>query len=109
MCVYSTMSCKYNRNVLDLIYNIFGRIQPFSFSVHHITHTVASFIVLLLAQYSQRHEVEAVPPELQPLLLIALDDPVKRVQLAAAVCQYAIGTPNAHARDILRKALQHGM
>ncbi|KAF4083933.1 hypothetical protein AMELA_G00123020 [Ameiurus melas] len=58
------------------------------------------------ARYGQSHEVEAVPPELQPLLLIALDDPVKRVQLAAAVCQYAIGTPNAHARDILRKALQ---
>ncbi|XP_053489232.1 HEAT repeat-containing protein 4 isoform X3 [Ictalurus furcatus] len=59
-----------------------------------------------ITQYGQSHEVEAVPPELQPLLLIALDDPVKRVQLAAAVCQYAIGTPNAHARDILRKALQ---
>ncbi|XP_034164043.2 HEAT repeat-containing protein 4 [Pangasianodon hypophthalmus] len=58
-------------------------------------------------QNDQSCEVEAVPPELQPLLLFALSDPVKRVQLAAAVCQYAIGTPNAHARDILRKALQH--
>ncbi|KAG7328177.1 hypothetical protein KOW79_008121 [Hemibagrus wyckioides] len=60
-----------------------------------------------LAQYGQSYEVEAVPPELQPLLLIALNDPVKRVQLAAAVCQYAIGKPNAHAQDILQKALQH--
>ncbi|KAF7704274.1 hypothetical protein HF521_021346 [Silurus meridionalis] len=59
-----------------------------------------------LAQHGQSYEVEAVPPELQPLLLLALNDPVKRVQLAAAVCQYAIGTPNAQARDILQKALQ---
>ncbi|KAK3537084.1 hypothetical protein QTP70_002097 [Hemibagrus guttatus] len=59
------------------------------------------------AQYGQSYEVEPVPPELQPLLLFALNDPVKRVQLAAAVCQYAIGKPNAHARDILQKALQH--
>lgn len=71
-------------------------------------NNTASFYVLLLARYGQSCEVEAVPPELQPLLLFALDDPVKRVQLAAAVCQYAIGTPNAHARDILRKTLQHG-
>ncbi|KAI5616831.1 HEAT repeat-containing protein 4, partial [Silurus asotus] len=59
-----------------------------------------------LAQHGQSYEVEAVPPELQPLLLLALNDPVKRVQLAASVCQYAIGTPNAQARDILQKALQ---
>ncbi|XP_027028378.2 HEAT repeat-containing protein 4 [Tachysurus fulvidraco] len=60
-----------------------------------------------LAQYVQSYEVEAVPPELQPLLLVALNDPVKRVQLAAAVCQCAIGKPNARARNILQKALQH--
>lgn len=68
----------------------------------------ASFFVVLLAQYGQNCEAEAVPPELQPLLLFALNDPVRRVQLAAAVCQYAIGTPNAHARDILKETLQHG-
>ncbi|KAK2843279.1 hypothetical protein Q7C36_011494 [Tachysurus vachellii] len=59
------------------------------------------------AQYGQSYEVEAVPPELQPPLLVALNDPVKRVQLAAAVCQCAIGKPNARARNILQKALEH--
>ncbi|XP_053365794.1 HEAT repeat-containing protein 4 [Clarias gariepinus] len=60
-----------------------------------------------LAQYGQSCKVGAIPPELQPLLLSALNDPVKRVQIAAAVCQYAIGIPNAHAQDILRKALKN--
>lgn len=85
--------------------DIFRQFNP---SVFCAPNHIASFFVLLLAQYGQSYEVEAVPPELQPLLLIALNDPVKRVQLAAAVCQYAIGKPNVHARDILQKALQHG-
>ncbi|TSQ46658.1 HEAT repeat-containing protein 4 [Bagarius yarrelli] len=59
------------------------------------------------AQLDRSYKVETVHPELQPLILFALNDPVKRVQLAAAVCQYVIGTPNAQARNILQKALQH--
>ncbi|XP_035388372.1 HEAT repeat-containing protein 4 [Electrophorus electricus] len=57
------------------------------------------------AQRSQDWEVEAVPPELQPLLLAALHDPERTIQMAAALCQYAIGRPSAHARDILRDIL----
>ncbi|XP_059375109.1 HEAT repeat-containing protein 4 isoform X2 [Carassius carassius] len=50
-------------------------------------------------------KLKAVPQELQALIVSALDDPVKRVQMAAAVCQYAMRTPNARARDILRSTL----
>ncbi|XP_030641668.1 HEAT repeat-containing protein 4, partial [Chanos chanos] len=50
-------------------------------------------------------KMEAVPPELKPLLLSALNDPVKQVQVAAAVCQYAAGMPNDRAREILRDAI----
>ncbi|XP_017568932.1 HEAT repeat-containing protein 4 isoform X1 [Pygocentrus nattereri] len=57
------------------------------------------------ALYGRGWEVEPVPPELQPLLLSALSDPVKRVQIAAAVCQYAMGASNPHAQDILRNVL----
>ena len=49
-----------------------------------------------------------VPPELLPLIVSALDDPVTRVQMAAAVCHYAMGTPDARAREILRSALHKG-
>ncbi|KAI4900406.1 hypothetical protein NFI96_017776 [Prochilodus magdalenae] len=59
-----------------------------------------------IAQYGRGWEVEPVPPELQPLLLSALSDPVKRIQIAAAVCHYAMGRPNEHAREILRNTLQ---
>uniref|UniRef100_A0A8C7Q4Y0 Uncharacterized protein n=1 Tax=Oncorhynchus mykiss TaxID=8022 RepID=A0A8C7Q4Y0_ONCMY len=52
----------------------------------------------------KQHPTDAVPQELQPLLLLALDDPVKRVQMAAAVCQYAMGTPDSRARVILYSA-----
>lgn len=85
---------------------MFVYIQPLGFSLHQIRQHHSMFF--LLVQYGQSYKVEAVSPELQQLLLFALDDPVKRVQLAAAVCQYAIGTHNAHARDILRKTLQCG-
>ncbi|XP_072545808.1 HEAT repeat-containing protein 4 isoform X2 [Salminus brasiliensis] len=57
------------------------------------------------AQYGQGLEEAPVPPDLQPILLSTLSDPVKRVQMAAAVCQYAMGTPNASAREILQNAL----
>ncbi|KAM9432806.1 HEAT repeat-containing protein 4 isoform 1-T1 [Salvelinus alpinus] len=56
-------------------------------------------------QYGRVWDIQPVPQELQPLLLLALDDPVKRVQMAAAVCQYAMGTPDSRARVILRNAL----
>ncbi|KAK6307062.1 hypothetical protein J4Q44_G00222100 [Coregonus suidteri] len=56
-------------------------------------------------QYGRVWDIQPVPQELQPLLLLALDDPVKRVQMAAAVCQYAMGTPDSRARIILRNAL----
>uniref|UniRef100_A0A4W4GHX2 Uncharacterized protein n=1 Tax=Electrophorus electricus TaxID=8005 RepID=A0A4W4GHX2_ELEEL len=59
-------------------------------------------------QEDQDWEVEAVPPELQPLLLAALHDPERTIQMAAALCQYAIGRPSAHARDILRDILWQG-
>uniref|UniRef100_A0A4W4GH57 Uncharacterized protein n=1 Tax=Electrophorus electricus TaxID=8005 RepID=A0A4W4GH57_ELEEL len=49
-----------------------------------------------------------LPPELQPLLLAALHDPERTIQMAAALCQYAIGRPSAHARDILRDILWQG-
>uniref|UniRef100_A0A673LKE6 Si:dkey-13p1.3 n=1 Tax=Sinocyclocheilus rhinocerous TaxID=307959 RepID=A0A673LKE6_9TELE len=41
-------------------------------------------------------------------IVLALDDPVKRVQMAAAVCQYAMRTPNARDRDILQSTLKQG-
>ncbi|XP_066510505.1 HEAT repeat-containing protein 4 [Hoplias malabaricus] len=58
------------------------------------------------AQHVHGWEVEPVPPELQPLLLSALSDPVKRVQIAAAVCQYSMGSPSSCAQGILRTAVQ---
>lgn len=56
------------------------------------------------AQHTEEWKV--VPQELQALIVSALEDPVKRVQMAAAVCQYAMRTPNAHARDILRNMIK---
>uniref|UniRef100_A0A3P8ZDF5 HEAT repeat containing 4 n=1 Tax=Esox lucius TaxID=8010 RepID=A0A3P8ZDF5_ESOLU len=56
----------------------------------------------------EQHPPDAVPRELQPLILRALEDPVKRVQMAAAVCQYAMGTPGSRARKILRRELDQG-
>lgn len=102
MWIYHVYLVDHNA-VLSTIYLDNSTIQ-FLCTPNHI----ALLFVLLLAQYGQSYEVEAVPPELQPLLLVALNDPVKRVQLAAAVCQCAIGKPNALARNILQKALQHG-
>ncbi|XP_042630547.1 HEAT repeat-containing protein 4 isoform X1 [Cyprinus carpio] len=57
-------------------------------------------------QHGKGCKLKAVPQELQALIVSALDDPVKRVQMAAAVCQYAMRTPNARARDILRSTLK---
>ncbi|XP_043118782.1 HEAT repeat-containing protein 4 isoform X2 [Puntigrus tetrazona] len=57
-------------------------------------------------QHSKGCKLKAYPQELQALIVSALDDPVKRVQMAAAVCLYAMRTPNAHARDILRSTLK---
>uniref|UniRef100_A0A671NCV3 Si:dkey-13p1.3 n=1 Tax=Sinocyclocheilus anshuiensis TaxID=1608454 RepID=A0A671NCV3_9TELE len=51
---------------------------------------------------------KADPQDLQALIVSALDDPVKRVQMAAAVCQYAMRTSNARTRDILRSTLKQG-
>ncbi|XP_058605964.1 HEAT repeat-containing protein 4 isoform X2 [Onychostoma macrolepis] len=59
-------------------------------------------------QHSKGCKLKADPQELQALIVSALDDPVKRVQMAAAVCQYAMRTPNARARDILRSTLKQG-
>ncbi|KAK7153152.1 hypothetical protein R3I93_011148 [Phoxinus phoxinus] len=58
------------------------------------------------AQHSKEWKLKAVPQELQALIVSALEDPVKRVQMAAAVCQYAMRTPNTHARDILRSTIK---
>ncbi|XP_041928477.1 HEAT repeat-containing protein 4 isoform X2 [Alosa sapidissima] len=57
------------------------------------------------AQFGRSWDVHPVPPELLPLIVAALDDPIRRVQMAAAVCHYAMGTPDAKAREILRSAL----
>ncbi|KAM6973247.1 HEAT repeat-containing protein 4 [Aplochiton taeniatus] len=56
-------------------------------------------------QYGRVWDIQAVPQELHPLLHKALDDPVKRVQMAAAVCQYAMGIPDHRAREILYSAI----
>ncbi|KAI2654445.1 HEAT repeat-containing protein 4 [Labeo rohita] len=57
-------------------------------------------------QHGKGCKLKADPQELKALIVSALDDPVKRVQMAAAVCQCAMRTPNAHARDILRSTLK---
>ncbi|XP_077096022.1 HEAT repeat-containing protein 4 isoform X2 [Siphateles boraxobius] len=59
-------------------------------------------------QHSKEWKLKAVPQELQALIVSALEDPVKTVQMAAAVCQYAMGTPNTHARDILQTTIKQG-
>ncbi|XP_051502420.1 HEAT repeat-containing protein 4 [Myxocyprinus asiaticus] len=59
-----------------------------------------------VAQHGKASNLHAVSQELQPLIVSALDDPVKRVQMAAAVCQYAMRTPNLRARDILQNTLK---
>uniref|UniRef100_A0A672RDJ1 Si:dkey-13p1.3 n=1 Tax=Sinocyclocheilus grahami TaxID=75366 RepID=A0A672RDJ1_SINGR len=59
-------------------------------------------------QHGKRCQLKADPQELQALIVLALDDPVKRVQMAAAVCQYAMRTPNARTRDILQSTLKQG-
>ncbi|XP_064192950.1 HEAT repeat-containing protein 4 [Anguilla rostrata] len=65
----------------------------------------------LRAVYGAR--VDQDPPStvdhvLQPLLLSALDDDHVWVQMAAAVCQYAMGMPSLQAREILQSTLQRG-
>ncbi|KAJ8399497.1 hypothetical protein AAFF_G00412090 [Aldrovandia affinis] len=60
------------------------------------------------AQYRRVGNVNPVPQELRPLLLSALDDQHAQVQMAAAVCQYAMGSPNPRAREVLHHTLQQG-
>ncbi|XP_016323405.1 HEAT repeat-containing protein 4 [Sinocyclocheilus anshuiensis] len=57
-------------------------------------------------QHGKGCQLKADPQELQALIVLVLDDPVKRVQMAAAVCQYAMRTPNARTRDILQSTLK---
>ncbi|XP_076833631.1 HEAT repeat-containing protein 4 isoform X2 [Brachyhypopomus gauderio] len=47
---------------------------------------------LNLPKAAQRRsaKIEALPPELQPLLLSALRDPERTIQMAAALCQYSM-------------------
>ncbi|XP_016400063.1 HEAT repeat-containing protein 4 [Sinocyclocheilus rhinocerous] len=59
-----------------------------------------------ISQHGKGCQLKADPQELQALIVLALDDPVKRVQMAAAVCQYAMRTPNARDRDILQSTLK---
>ncbi|XP_067310652.1 HEAT repeat-containing protein 4 [Pseudorasbora parva] len=58
------------------------------------------------AQHIRKWKLKVVPQELQALIVSALEDPVKRVQMAAAVCLYAMRTPNPAARDILRSMIK---
>ncbi|ROL44979.1 HEAT repeat-containing protein 4 [Anabarilius grahami] len=58
------------------------------------------------AQRSKEWKLKAEPQELHALIVSALADPVKRVQMAAAVCLYAMRTPNTHARDLLRSMIK---
>ncbi|XP_046907935.1 HEAT repeat-containing protein 4 [Hypomesus transpacificus] len=55
--------------------------------------------------YGRLQDIQPIPQSLQPLLLQALDDPDRRVQIAAAVCQYAMGNANAHAQEILHNTI----
>ncbi|XP_063040504.1 HEAT repeat-containing protein 4 [Engraulis encrasicolus] len=57
------------------------------------------------AQFGRSWEVHPVPPDLRPMIDAALEDPIWRVQVAAAVCHYAMGAPDPKAREILRTAL----
>ncbi|XP_073668384.1 HEAT repeat-containing protein 4 [Paramisgurnus dabryanus] len=54
-------------------------------------------------------KVQTVPQELQDLIVSALNDPVRRVQMAAAVCQYVMRTPNSRAKDILTCTLKQDL
>nr|XP_055027724.1 HEAT repeat-containing protein 4 isoform X1 [Misgurnus anguillicaudatus]XP_055027725.1 HEAT repeat-containing protein 4 isoform X1 [Misgurnus anguillicaudatus]XP_055027726.1 HEAT repeat-containing protein 4 isoform X1 [Misgurnus anguillicaudatus] len=54
-------------------------------------------------------KVQTVPQELQDLIVSALNDPVRRVQMAAAVCQYVMRTPNSRAKDILKCTLKQDL
>ncbi|KAJ8353578.1 hypothetical protein SKAU_G00211450 [Synaphobranchus kaupii] len=53
-------------------------------------------------------EIDHVLQELQPLLITALDDDHMQIQMAAAVCQCAIGRPSPWAREILHSTLHKG-
>ncbi|XP_015194728.2 HEAT repeat-containing protein 4 [Lepisosteus oculatus] len=61
------------------------------------------------APFWRPRDVQVVPEELQPLLLSALEDPSDRVRLAAALCQYVMGTANRQARNILHSVLQQDL
>ncbi|KAA0711261.1 hypothetical protein E1301_Tti002631 [Triplophysa tibetana] len=54
----------------------------------------------------ERWKARAEAQELQDLIVSALDDPVRRVQIAAAVCQYVTRTPNSQAKDIIQNTLK---
>ncbi|KAI7804613.1 putative HEAT repeat-containing protein 4, partial [Triplophysa rosa] len=61
------------------------------------------------AAQCERWKARAVAQELQDLIVSALDDPVRRVQMAAAVCQYVIRTPNSQAKGILQSTLKQDL
>ncbi|XP_056333236.1 HEAT repeat-containing protein 4 [Danio aesculapii] len=60
-------------------------------------------------QHWNRLKLKAITQKLQAIINAALNDPVKRVRTAAAVCQYAMKTPNAQARDILRSMIKQDL
>ncbi|KAG9336384.1 hypothetical protein JZ751_002731, partial [Albula glossodonta] len=62
-----------------------------------------------IMQYGVVRNIHPVLQELQPLLLCALGDQHVQVQIAAAVCQYAMGSPNPHTREILLSTLRQGV
>ena len=65
-------------------------------------------VCVYLGLYGRLQDIQPIPQSLQPLLLQALDDPDRRVQIAAAVCQYAMGNANAHAQEILHNTIHQG-
>ncbi|XP_009291427.2 HEAT repeat-containing protein 4 [Danio rerio] len=60
-------------------------------------------------QHWNRLKLKAITQKLLAIIIAALDDPVKRVRMAAAVCQYAMRMPNAHARDILLSMIKQDL
>nr|XP_014349242.1 PREDICTED: HEAT repeat-containing protein 4 isoform X1 [Latimeria chalumnae] len=53
-------------------------------------------------------DVLDVPEELQPLIVEALNDHNNRVQIAAALCLYAMRKENRKAQEIMQDTLLHG-
>lgn len=71
----------------------------------------SSFQALLITDKEEAVKVPSIqdlPEVLQPALEAALCDKNVNVQMAAAVCQYAIQSHNPVARDIMQTALLNG-